>query len=290
MRGGMGILGFCMWAWLAFGASAQDCDSFKLYCTVEDRSVFDRYYACTDSKKSLPLNELMIHTALFFRETPYVASTLEREPEGLVVNLRELDCTTFAETVLALSRTMQGENTSFESFCENLRYLRYREGTIRDYTDRLHYMTDWFYENERKGIVRDIGQEIGGILLPLELSFISTHPNSYKQLKSHPELIRKIANKEKEINRRSYYYVPKGKIDKCSSGIKNGDILCFVTSIKGLDVTHVGIAYWKEGRLTFIHASSSARKVIIQESSLRDYAEGIKSCKGILIARPLPTH
>ena len=90
-----------------------------------------------------------------------------------------------------------------------------------------------------------------------------------------------MVDKEKEINLRPHYYVPKQEIEKCSSGIKNGDILCFVTSIKGLDVTHVGIAYWKDGQLTFIHASSSAKKVIIQASSLRDYAEGIKSCKGV---------
>lgn len=243
-----------------------------------------------EPKKSLPLDELMIHTALFFRGTPYVASTLEKEPEGLVVNLRELDCTTFAETVLALSRTLREEKTTFENFCENLQRLRYREGTIGDYTDRLHYMTDWFYENERKGIVKDMGREIGGVSLPLDLSFISTHPDSYKQLKNHPERVRRMADKEKEINLRPYYYVPKQEIDKCSFGIKNGDILCFVTSIKGLDVTHVGIAYWKDGQLTFIHASSSAKKVIIQASSLRDYAEGIKSCKGILVARPLSIH
>ena len=54
-----------------------------------------------------------------------------------------------------------------------------------------------------------------------------------------------MADKEKEINLRPHYYVPKQEIDKCSFRIKNGDILCFVTSIKGLDVTHVGIAYWK---------------------------------------------
>ena len=175
---------------------------------------------------------------------------------------------------MALSRTLWEENPTFENFCENLQQLRYRDGTIHDYTDRLHYMTDWFYENERKGIVKDMGREIGGASLPLDLSFISTHPDSYKQLKNHPERVRRMA-------------VPKQEIEKCSSGIKNGDILCFVTSIKGLDVTHVGIAYWKDGQLTFIHASSSAKKVIIQASSLRDYAEGIKSCKGILVARPL---
>lgn len=106
MRRGMILLGFWMCVCMVFLVNAQEHTSRKLYCTDEDRAIFDRYCTQMEPKKSLPLDELMIHTALFFRGTPYVASTLEKEPEGLVVNLRELDCTTFAETVLALSRTL----------------------------------------------------------------------------------------------------------------------------------------------------------------------------------------
>ena len=196
MRRGMLLLGFWVCVCMVFLVNAQEHTSRKLYCTDEDRAIFDRYCTQMEPKKSLPLDELMIHTALFFRGTPYVASTLEKEPEGLVVNLRELDCTTFAETVLALSRTLREEKTTFENFCENLQQLRYRDGTIHDYTDRLHYMTDWFYENERKGIVKDMGREIGGASLPLDLSFISTHPDSYKQLKNHPEREKQMAYNE----------------------------------------------------------------------------------------------
>ncbi len=62
-----------------------------------------------------------------------------------------------------------------------------------------------------------MGREIGGASLPLDLSFISTHPDSYKQLKNHPERVRRMADKEKEINLRPHYYVPKQEIEKCSS-------------------------------------------------------------------------
>lgn len=284
------VWGLCLFLLVAFYANANDPAERKVYDTEQDRLIFDRYLKRMETSKSSPMDVLMIETALFFRGTPYVASTLEKEPEGLVVNLRELDCTTFAETVLALSRTLQEEKPSYEAFLHHLQSLRYRKGTITDYTDRLHYMTDWFYENERKGIVKDLGREVGETPLPLDLSFISTHPDSYKQLKNHPERVRKMADKEKEINARSYYYLPKDAIDRRSAGIRNGDILCFVTSIKGLDVTHVGIAYWQDGQLTFIHASSSAKKVIVQATSLSDYARDIKSCKGLLIARPLAVH
>lgn len=286
----VGIGGVLLFLSLAFAAAAQDHSGQKLYATEEDRMIFERYREAMGSRSSLPIGELMIETARFFLNVPYVASTLEMEPEGLVVNLRELDCTTLAETVLALSRTIQSGHPSFESYCDHLRSLRYRGDSITDYTDRLHYMTDWFYENGRKGIVEDVTRSIGGIALPLELSFISTHPDSYKQLKSNPAFVRKMAAKEKDINARAYFYLPKAEIDKRSESIWDGDILCFVTTIKGLDVTHVGIACWQDGILTFIHASSSAKSVIVQPTSLREYTEGIKSCKGILIARPLPVH
>lgn len=264
--------------------NAQSTEQLR-YDTPEDEIIFQRYITQMQSKRNLPMGELMIQTALFFEGTPYVASTLEREPEGLVVNLRELDCTTFMETVLALSRTLKGQEQTFEAYCDNLQTLRYRQGTITDYTDRLHYMTDWFYENERKGLVKDIAASLGGIPFTLDLSFISTHPDSYKPLKGHPELVRKMKQKEQEINQRPHSYVPKSKINTLAKGFKNGDILCFVTSIQGLDVTHVALAYWQEGELCFIHASSSAMKVVVEKRTLQDFAEAIKSCKGVLVAR-----
>ena len=282
----------CLFMSICSCVNGQSVKERKLYATDKDQVVFDRYVQQMSEKKSSSMNEQMVRSAQFFLGTPYVASTLEKIPEGLVVNLSELDCTTFAETILALSRTMQEQHPSFEKYCDHLQFLRYRNGEIHDYTDRLHYMADWFYENERKGIVKDIAKEIGGDPLVLNLSFISTHPDSYKQLKGHPELTQKMAAKEKEINARPHYFVPKEKIDQLGKGIKSGDIICFVTTVKGLDVTHVGIAYWKNDQLTFFHASASkkAMKVIVQPTSLKDYMNSMKSCRGIIVARPLAVH
>lgn len=279
-------LNACLMLLCTFALNAQQTERITYY-TAEDKAIFQRYIDTMQPKRALPMGELMIQTALFFEGTPYVASTLEKEPEGLVVNLRELDCTTFMETVLALCRTLKGNQLTFETYCDNLQYLRYRDGRITDYTDRLHYMTDWFYENERKGIVKDQAQAIGGAPLSLNLSFISTHPDSYKQLKGALDLVQKMERKEQEINQRPHYYLPKAHINDLAAGIQDGDILCFATNVKGLDVTHVALAYWQSGELRFIHASMSAMKVIVQNSSLQDYANGIKSCKGLLVARPL---
>ena len=66
MRRGMLLLGFWMCVCMVFLVNAQELTSRKLYCTDEDRAIFDRYCTQMEPKKSLPLDELMIHTALFF--------------------------------------------------------------------------------------------------------------------------------------------------------------------------------------------------------------------------------
>lgn len=262
----------------------------KLYCTDADRAVFDRYLSEMTPDKSLPTGELMVQTARFFLNAPYVAATLEKEPEGLVINLREMDCMTLVENVVALTRTMQSAAPSFDEFCKNLQTIRYRNGEIHDYTDRLHYTTDWIFENQRKGIVKDVTHEIGGISLPVDVSFMSTHPDSYKPLKDHPERVARIAAKEKEINARPYYYIPESEIDQLAEGIKEGDIVCFVTTIKGLDISHVGVICRVGDKLTFIHASTTQKKVIVNEAPLQEYVESIKRNSGIMIVRPQMHH
>lgn len=277
--------------------SFQTGSSRILYCTEEDRAIFARYFAYAKTNHlltdTIPVSDLIIETARFFLGTPYVASTLEKEPEGLVVNLREMDCTTFVENVLALTRTLQDSRTlqdtlpPFDVFCNHLQQLRYRRGTI-GYTDRLHYMTDWMYENARKGYVKDLNADLGGKPLPLALSFISTHPDSYKQLVDHPDRLLEMVEIEKAINSRPYFYLPKTNMPQAFSHLQNGDIVCFVTTIPGLDVTHVGIIYYYKGTVSFIHASSIAKKVIINEESLQEYTSRMKSNRGLLLGRPLP--
>jgi len=268
--------------------SASTLQDNKVEYTDDDRKIFDRYMQAMESKKHLPLGDLIIETARFFMETPYVASTLEKEPEHLVINLRELDCTTLVENAIALARTVKGTTPTFETFCAQLQQLRYRDNAIRNYTDRLHYFTDWIFENSRKNLVRDETKAAGGQPYRVNVSFMSSHPDSYRQLKANPAWIPVIAQKEKEISARdTYAMIPEAQIEDCRAGIKSGDIVCFVTQIEGLDVSHVGFIYWQGEKLGFLHASSSAKKVIIDPLSLQDYVKGIRTTIGVMIVRPI---
>jgi hypothetical protein len=272
-------------------SSGLYAQSDTVYYTEEDRAVFDKYLACMGEKDSLPFDSLILETASFFLGTPYVGATLEVEPEGLLVNLRELDCSTFVENVIALSRTVATGEPTFDTYCDQLRLLRYREGKIEGYTDRLHYTSDWLYENDRKQLVKYKGkEESGGEPYVFNLHFMSSHPDSYRQLKADSALIPLIRETERQVSERApfYYLIPKYAVDSLATHIQNGDMVAFVTSIEGLDISHVGIVTWEKEKLTFIHASSLAMKVIVNQESLKDYVEKGKTCVGIMLARPQP--
>lgn len=237
------------------------------------------------SEQDLPSGELMVRIALHFLNTPYVASTLEvNDDEQLVLNLKELDCTTFVENCLTFNRTIKN-NGDFDVFCKELQRIRYRGGIIDGYPSRLHYISDWIADNERKGILLDKTAETGGISFPVSVNYMSTHPESYKSLKTHPEEVEEMKVVEKNLNqnKNKYFYIPKSEIKKAESRINDGDIISFTTKIEGLDVTHMGIAYRTNGILTFIHASSKAGKVIVNPESIADYCAGIKSNTGIMV-------
>ncbi len=255
--------------------------------TTGDREILKDCLQKLRMQSDISPGNLMVRSALFFSDKPYVAHTLEiNETESLVVNLREFDCTTLVETCLAM--TLSASHGLQDSiYTQYLQKIRYRNGIIDGYTSRLHYSSDWIATNSSAGFIRDITKETGGKELPLHVNYMSTHPDAYKQLKNHPEEIEKIKKIEANINRQVHYYIPKKEISACEDKIQNGDILFFVTSIEGLDISHMGIAHRYNGKLTFIHASSLAKKVIINPESLEEYCLKNKSNKGIMVCRVL---
>ncbi|GHS95627.1 xylanase [Synergistales bacterium] len=205
----------------------------------------------------------------------------------MLVNLREMDCTTFVENCLALARALQYPNPDTDYFKRELRQIRYRKGIINGYVSRLHYTSDWMFDNVEKGLIENVTYALGGYKWNPEVNFMSKNADKYPRLKSSPENVQGIEAIEKEINaRKNYYYIPKAEVIKQQTLIKNGDIVCFTSNIAGLDISHLGIAYRHKGQLTFIHASSKAQKVIVNPESLTDYCRMIKTNTGIVVLRP----
>ena len=245
--------------------------------------------AVDKSLSEKPINEVVIEIGKSFLKTDYVANTLEKEGnEQLVINLTGLDCTTFLETSLTFARCIKKDKTSFEDYQNELTFIRYRDGKLDKYPSRLHYFSDWIYNNQQKGIVKDITEEIGGKEIKFNLNFMSENPKYYKQLQENPEFIPVIRKQEKEINARQYYYIPEDDIEKIESKIQSGDLIALTTSDKGLDIGHVGIAIKMDsGRIHFLHAPLAGSKVQITETPLSDYAKKIKKHTGIIVLRVL---
>jgi N-acetylmuramoyl-L-alanine amidase-like len=233
-----------------------------------------------------PMGEVMVAIGVSFLGTPYVANTLEQPgPEHLVVNLRGLDCVTFVENTLALSRCVKLDKQTREEFEKELRRIRYRDGKIDGYPSRLHYFSDWIDNNAAKGIIRNVTEEIGGVPCEKVLNFMSTHPASYKQLANDKNL-EKIRGVETAINSRHHYYIPKDRLGSLEEKIEAGDIIGITTSVEGLDIGHTGIAIRTNGVLRYLHAPLSKGKVQISEQSLVEYLHGSKQT-GVMVARPL---
>lgn len=244
--------------------------------------------ALLEKESKLPIGPLMVVLGKTFIYAPYIAHTLEKgDKETLVVNLREFDCTTYVENCLVLARVTKMKKPSFKKYLEQLQYERYRGGKIKDYSSRLHYFTDWIYDGQKKGIVRDVTKKIGGVLYNKKIDFMTTHRDAYKQL-ANDTLFKEMQKIETRLNKRKLYYIPKDSVQKIESKIKDGDIIAITTSIPGLDVSHVAIALKMiDNKIHLLHAPDVGKKVQISYSDLYHYLMENKKQTGIIIARPL---
>lgn len=233
-----------------------------------------------------PTGELIIKIGRELLGTKYVAHTLEKEPEQLVVNLRALDCTTFAENCLAIARTIKSGKLGFNQYLKILKNIRYRNGIINGYPSRVHYFSDWMYENSKNGILKEVSQEIANTRYPKTINYMSTHPESYRQLKN-AAFIPDIVKQEKALSTRELFYIPEEKLAGFESLLKDGDIAGITTNIAGIDILHAIILIRIGGRIHLLHAPESGGKVLISDETLEEYLKRGKAANGIMVARPL---
>lgn len=263
--------------------------SAQTVCTLESRERLDATLAELSQKdlSGKTIQDLTLEIGQSFIGTPYVEKTLELPgDEKLVINLTGLDCTTYLETVVTLARVAKSGNLTFEGFERQLEELRYQNGELQDYSSRLHYFSDWIYQNQEKGIVKDITKEIGGTVYPNKPTFMSENPRFYAQL-SNPDFLKAIQEDELEISQRTYHFIPKSEIQSLEKNIQPGDLIAITTSMKNLDIVHVGFAIEKNGRIHLMHAGTGNMQVEISEKPLSDYLAGNKSQSGIMVCRLL---
>lgn len=265
-------------------------NSSELFCG-KDSQIFAEKISLAEKNNlhEKNISEIIEIIGKSFIGTNYVANTLEiSDTEKPIFCLVALDCYTFVEATLSLSRIIKANKTSIEDYIKEIENVRYREGKIDGYPSRLHYFSDWIYEMNKRGIGEDITKKIGGMIYSNNVDFMSTHPNSYKHLKNNPNNIKALAEQEKVISQRKYYYIPQERISLLENKIESGDIIGITTNVDGLDIAHTGLAVKiQSGRIHFLHAPNVGYKVEITKKPLAEYVQGNKKQTGIMVVRAI---
>ena len=229
--------------------------------------------------------------------SPYVPATLEAylkaggspvATEPLTLSLTQFDCVTLVEACLGVARVAaRPDAPTWERFGVEVEQMRYRGGIRAGYTSRLHYFSEWIRDGATRGLVRDLGEELGGEVDPRPLRFMTEHRASYPAL-VNDAVFREIGERERSLDSAVRRLVPVARISSVLDRIQTGDVLAFATSIPGLDVTHAAFAYRdKQNVVRVLHAPLSGGVVEVTQRTLPEYVAAIRRATGILVARPL---
>jgi hypothetical protein len=246
-------------------------------------------------RAGVPLGRAAVRVGELAAGTPYEPHTLEAylrsggnaRAEPLTLSLTRFDCVTLVEACLAVGRLAARGEPTWRRFGAEVERMRYRGGERRGYASRLHYFSEWVADGERRGLVRDLGAELGGVEDARPLRFMTEHRESYPAL-AHSGVFRDIGAVERALDARPRRVVPTARIPDVLDRIETGDVLAFATAITGLDVTHAAFAYRDvAGTLRVLHAPLSGGVVEVTGVTLPQYVSAIRRATGILVARPL---
>jgi hypothetical protein len=249
------------------------------------------------TKSQLPLGARVGRVGELAGGSPYVPFTLEAylehggtpSAEPLTLSLTRFDCVTLVEACLAVSRVAATEQpASWDQFGREVERMRYRAGKRLGYSSRLHYFSEWITDGARRGLVREMGPELGAAEDHRPLRFMTEHRAKYLALHDD-QMFQDIQRIERNLDDQPRHVVPTKQIPAIVDRIQTGDILAFATEIPGLDVTHSALAYRDRKRvLRVCHAPLSGGVVEITRTTLPEYVAAIRQASGILVARPLP--
>lgn len=257
--------------------------------TPKDSVIFNETMAWAREQRldTLEIGEIIAAVGRRFVDKPYIPKTLDPPgPERLIVNLREFDCVTYVESMLAFGRVIRAGEDDFGAFIRELRRIRYRDGGDASYADRLHYFSEWIASNDAKGIVRDVTPSLGAVPDTSTVDFMSKHADLYWQL-ADPGNLDAVRRTEKKLSARPRPEIPESRIADAAPQIRNGDIIGATSTIDGLDIAHTGLALWVDGKLHLMHAPLVGKVTQISELPLAERIQDIEKQNGIMVARPL---
>jgi N-acetylmuramoyl-L-alanine amidase-like protein len=251
-------------------------------------------WAVAQRLDTLPVGSAIARLGRTFVGATYTPGTLEVPgPERVVTNLREFDCVTFVENLLAMTRFIRqdgvallADRTAAEAaYAGYLEEIRYRGGKLDGYPSRLHYFSEWLSDNAERGRLRLLARQLGGAPDTEPLGFMSAHPAAYRQM-AQAGVAEAIRAMEQRLNATpARWYVPEDRIAEVADRIQDGDIIAATSTLPGLDVAHTGIALRQAGRLHLLHAPLVGKAVEISALPLADRIVESKTQDGVMVAR-----
>jgi len=277
---------------------AANAESLPFSTVFKGRDKFDRIVAKAKAENwaALPLGERTVTIGKELVGTRYKNYTLEIDNriEAPSVNFVGLDCWTFFETALGMSRMMAEppENWTPERLLHYVELDRYRGGTCTgEYLSRLHYLEDWLADNDRRGLVNDLTRSLGGVTVPHSAREMTVGWRHYRYLASNRSLLGPLGQMEARVSSRPLYQIPKNRVASIEGKLQSGDVIGIISRDGRhlFSTSHVGLAIrLPDGSLHFMHASAPRNygKVVI-DSTLSSYLYRFSTDSGILVARPI---
>src|SRR6266516_1872375 len=294
MRSWKGLVPLCLICSVAFAFESR----LPFSTVFRGQDQFNRLVAKAKAQnwKALPIGERTAAVGQALVGTRYKHFTLEIDNriESPSVNFQGMDCWTFFEIALGFARMLNEPESNWtpERLLHYIELDRYRGGECTgDYLSRLHYLEDWLYDNDRRGLVEDLTRDLGGQSVPHSAREMSAGWRHDRYLAANRSLLGPLASMEAIVSSRSLYEIPKSRVAKIEPTLRSGDIIGIISrDRKGVYSTaHVGLALrTSDGVLHFMHASSPSNygKVVVDDQ-LSKYLYRYGSDSGILVARPL---
>ncbi len=296
MRCPAAVLQILLPVWLACAGPASAGEQLPQRVTFKGREKFDLLVerATRENWRALPMGERVAKFGYALRGTKYVGYTLEIDDhvESPSVNFNGLDCWTYFETCLGLARMIEVPKPAYApgDLLAEIEWTRYRGGVCTGfYLDRIHYLAEWWYDNEARGDIARVTRAVGPTvpLVGRKCQEMTVLWKSYRYLKNDPSLLPEMGRIEARESSLPFRYIPKDKVRAVEQNLQSGDIIGIVTSSTGGHCSHVGLAYRTEdGVCHFMHASSRKKEVIL-DNSVSAYLNAFKLDAGIIVARPL---
>lgn len=244
--------------------------------------------------RKLPIGERTVRVARELIGAPYTSYSLEVNDriESPVVNMSGMDCWTYYENALAISRMLTYQPGPYKpaDMLHMVELERYRNGRCNgNYLSRMHHLEEVFHDNQRRGYAVNITPRIpGAVRLRREIHEMTVQWKNYRYLKHNPSLVEPMGRIEAQVSKLPVYHLPKDKVRNAEKYLQNGDICAITSTWKGGYTSHVGLIVRLKGRAYFTHATSDRDKgrMTIVDRPITDYLNGSSTHAGIVICRP----